>query len=414
MDLLTFSIPFFLTAMLMEFALDRWKGWGLYRLNDTIGNLSTGILNRIIGLTYKSLFLVIYIPLFTLLQPYYQWVGFNWSIDNVWHLALAVLAYDFCYYWKHRICHEVNIFWAEHLVHHQSEDYNLSTALRQSSGGLQLDWIFYLPLLLIGLPAEIVIVAGAIDLIYQFWVHTQKIPKIRWLEWFVITPSNHRVHHAQNAVYVDKNYGGILILWDRLFGTYQQELETEPCLYGVRKPLNTFDPVAANLQHLKRMAIDAWHTKSWWDKCTLWLRPTGYRPADVEKSMPVASTDLTNFKRFNPEISPGLRNYAFAQHLCYTATTLSLLWFTSVLSFWQLMGSVIALIICLAINGRILDGHPISGRLETLRLAALICAIPLLNNTYVPLFISYLLASSLVWWWLATRRKEDRVTFVSD
>ncbi|WNZ56310.1 sterol desaturase family protein [Microbulbifer sp. MKSA007] len=264
------------------------------------------------------------------------------------------------------------------------------------------------------MPAEIVIVAGAIDLIYQFWVHTQKIPKIRWLEWFVITPSNHRVHHAQNAVYVDKNYGGILILWDRLFGTYQQELETEPCLYGVRKPLNTFDPVAANLQHLKRMAIDAWHTKSWWDKCTLWLRPTGYRPADVEKSMPVASTDLTNFKRFNPEISPGLRNYAFAQHLCYTATTLSLLWFTSVLSFWQLMGSVIALIICLAINGRILDGHPISGRLETLRLAALICAIPLLNNTYVPLFISYLLASSLVWWWLATRRKEDRVTFVSD
>ncbi|WP_444911813.1 sterol desaturase family protein [Microbulbifer sp. ZKSA004] len=414
MDLLTFSIPFFLTAMLMEFALDRWKGWGLYRLNDTIGNLSTGILNRIIGLTYKSLFLVIYIPLFTLLQPYYQWVGFNWSIDNVWHLALAVLAYDFCYYWKHRICHEVNIFWAEHLVHHQSEDYNLSTALRQSSGGLQLDWIFYLPLLLIGLPAEIVIVAGAIDLIYQFWVHTQKIPKIRWLEWFVITPSNHRVHHAQNAVYVDKNYGGILILWDRLFGTYQQELESEPCLYGVRKPLNTFDPVAANLQHLKRMAIDAWHTKSWWDKCTLWFRPTGYRPADIEKSMPVASTDLTNFKRFNPEISPGLRNYAFAQHLCYTATTLSLLWFTSVLSFWQLMGSVIALIICLAINGRILDGHPISGRLETLRLAALICAIPLLNNTYVPLFISYLLASSLVWWWLATRRKEDRVTFVSD
>ncbi|WP_445362843.1 sterol desaturase family protein [Microbulbifer sp. ANSA003] len=414
MDLLTFSIPFFLTAMLMEFALDRWKGWGLYRLNDTIGNLSTGILNRIIGLTYKSLFLVIYIPLFTLLQPYYQWIGFNWSIDNAWHLALAVLAYDFCYYWKHRICHEVNIFWAEHLVHHQSEDYNLSTALRQSSGGLQLDWIFYLPLLLIGLPAEIVIVAGAIDLIYQFWVHTQKIPKIRWLEWFVITPSNHRVHHAQNAVYVDKNYGGILILWDRLFGTYQQELETEPCLYGVRKPLNTFDPVAANLQHLKRMAIDAWHTKSWWDKCTLWFRPTGYRPADVEKSMPVASTDLTNFKRFNPEISPGLRNYAFAQHLCYTATTLSLLWFTSVLSFWQLMGSVIALIICLAINGRILDGHPISGRLETLRLAALICAIPLLNNTYVPLFISYLLASSLVWWWLATRRKEDRVTFVSD
>ncbi|WHI44918.1 sterol desaturase family protein [Microbulbifer sp. JMSA004] len=414
MDLLTFAIPFFLFSILMEFALDRWKGWGIYRLNDAVGNLSTGILNRIIGMTYKSLFLIIYIPLFTLLEPYYQWVGFSWSIDNGWHLALAVLAYDFCYYWKHRICHEVNIFWAEHLVHHQSEDFNLSTALRQSSGGLQLDWIFYLPLLLIGLPAEIVIVAGAIDLIYQFWAHTQKIPKIRWLEWFVVTPSNHRVHHAQNPIYVDKNYGGILIVWDRLFGTYQPEIEGEPCLYGVRKPLNTFDPVAANLQHLKRMAVDAWYTKSWWEKLTLWFRPTGYRPADVEKSMPVASTNLANFQRFNPDISLGARNYAFAQHLCYTAATLSLLWFSAALSFWQLMGAVIALIICLSINGRILDGHPNSRHLELTRLAALIGAIPLLSNTFVPFFASYLFTSTLVWWWLAIRRKEDRVTFVSD
>ncbi|WP_444929054.1 sterol desaturase family protein [Microbulbifer sp. SSSA002] len=413
MNLLTFCIPFFLIAILMELALDRWKGWGLYRLNDAVGNLSTGILNRIIGLSYKSLFLVIYIPLFALLQPYYQLVGFNWSIDNGWHLALAVLAYDFCYYWKHRICHEVNIFWAEHLVHHQSEDFNLSTALRQSSGGLQLDWIFYLPLLLIGLPAEIVILAGAIDLIYQFWVHTQKIPKIRWLEWWVITPSNHRVHHAQNPRYINKNYGGILIIWDRLFGTYQPELAQEPCIYGVRKALNTFDPVAANLQHLKRLAIDAWHTKSWWDKFTLWFRATGYRPADVEKSMPVASTNLANFKPYDPEISPGLRYYALAQHLCYTAATLSLLWFTSVLSFGQLIGTVVTLIICLAINGRILDGHPSLRYMESLRLLALIGAIPLLNSTYVPIFICYLLGSALIWWWLAIRHKEDRVTFVS-
>ncbi|MCO1332846.1 sterol desaturase family protein [Microbulbifer sp. OS29] len=414
MNLITLAIPFFLFAILLEVILDRWKGWGLYRLNDAIGNLSTGILSRIIGLTYKSLFLVIYIPLFALLQPYYQLVGFHWSIDNGWHLALAVLAYDFCYYWKHRICHEVNIFWAEHLVHHQSEDYNLTTALRQSSGGLQLNWIFYLPLLLIGLPAEIVIAAGAIDLIYQFWVHTQKIPKIRWLEWFLITPSNHRVHHAQNRVYVDKNYGGILIIWDRLFGTYQPELEDEPCLYGVRKPLNTFDPVAANFQHLKRMALDAWHTKNWWDKFTLWFRPTGYRPADAESAMPVTSTNLANFKRFNPEISRGLRNYAFIQHFCYSAATLSLLWLNSQLSFWQLLGTVTTLIFCLAINGRILDGHPKSYYLESARLAALACAIPLLSNMFVPLFVSYLIASALVWWWLASKRKEDKVTFVSD
>ncbi|WP_444883207.1 sterol desaturase family protein [Microbulbifer sp. PSTR4-B] len=414
MDLITFAIPFFLIAVLTELALDRWKGWGLYRLNDALGNLSTGILSRILGLTYKSLFLVIYIPLYQLLQPYYQAVGFDWSMSNGWHLALAVLAYDFCYYWKHRICHEVNVFWAEHLVHHQSEDYNLTTALRQSSGGLQLDWVFYLPLLLIGLPAEMVIVAGAIDLIYQFWVHTQKIPKIRWMEWLLITPSNHRVHHAQNKVYVDKNYGGILILWDRLFGTYQEELEGEPCIYGVRKPLNTFDPLAANLQHLKRMAQDAWYTKNWWDKFTLWFRPTGYRPADAEAAMPVPSTNLKSFQRYNPQIHRARRNYALGQHLCYSAATLALLWYYQSLEIPLLLGAVALLVFGLVVNGRILDNHPLTKYLEPLRLALYCGVLPMLNTQFVPIFSAYIAISALVWGWLAITCKEDTVAVVCD
>ncbi|MFC6981700.1 sterol desaturase family protein [Microbulbifer taiwanensis] len=188
MSLVTLAIPFFLISVLVELALDRWRGWGLYRLNDAIGSLSAGVLSRITGLVRTGLLLVIYIPLYQLLQPYYETVGFNWSLDNGWHLLLAVVAYDFCYYWKHRIAHEINIFWADHLVHHQSEDYNLTTALRQPSGGLPIGWIFYMPLLLIGLPAELLITAGAIDLIYQFWVHTQKFPKVRWMEWIFVTP----------------------------------------------------------------------------------------------------------------------------------------------------------------------------------------------------------------------------------
>ncbi|MFA0810410.1 sterol desaturase family protein [Microbulbifer epialgicus] len=414
MNLITYAIPFFLISILAELALDRWKGWGVYRLNDTLGNLSTGILSRILGLTYKSLFLVIYIPLYQLLQPYYQAMGFDWSMSNGWHLLIAVIAYDFCYYWKHRICHEINVFWAEHLVHHQSEDYNLSTALRQSSGGLQLDWIFYLPLLFIGLPAELVIVAGAIDLIYQFWVHTQKIPKARWMEWLFITPSNHRVHHAQNKVYVDKNYGGILILWDRLFGTYQEELEHEPCIYGVRKALNTFDPLAANLQHLKRMAQDAWYTRNWWDKFTLWFRPTGYRPADAEAAMPVHSTDLTHFQRFDPHIRQARRIYALLQHLCYSAATLVLLWYYESLDFPQLLSVVVLLVFSLVINGRILDGHRLVKYLEPLRIALLIGLLPLLNAQFVPLFVAYIAISALMWWWLAITDKEDKVAVVSD
>ncbi|WKD49775.1 sterol desaturase family protein [Microbulbifer spongiae] len=414
MSLITLAIPFFLIAVLSELALDRWKGWGVYRLNDALGNLGTGILSRILGLTYKSLFLVVYIPLYHLLAPYYQLAGFDWSMTNGWHLLIAVIAYDFCYYWKHRVSHELNLFWAGHLVHHQSEDYNLTTALRQSSGGVQLDWVFYLPLLLIGLPAEMVITAGAIDLLYQFWVHTQKIPKIRWMEWFFITPSNHRVHHAQNAVYVDKNYGGILILWDRLFGTYQEELDSEPCIYGVRKPLNTFDPLAANLQHLKRMALDAWYTKSWRDKLTLWFRRTGYRPADAEAAMPVSSTDLTHFQRFDPHIRRGRRNYALIQHLCYSAASLALLWFNTQLGFAQLLAVVTALVFCLVVNGRILDGHPWARVLEPLRLALLAVGLPLLNPKFALFIAAYILISALLWWWLAITDKKDTVALAGN
>ncbi|SHF29052.1 Sterol desaturase/sphingolipid hydroxylase, fatty acid hydroxylase superfamily [Microbulbifer donghaiensis] len=414
MNLITLAIPFFLIAVLVELALDRWRGWGLYRLNDAIGSLSAGILSRITGLVRKGVGLLIYIPLYQLLTPYYETVGFSWSAANPWHLLLAVVAYDFCYYWKHRFAHEINIFWADHLVHHQSEDYNLTTALRQPCGGLPIGWIFYLPLLLIGLPAELMITAGAIDLIYQFWVHTQKFPKVRWMEWIFVTPSNHRVHHAQNKVYVDRNYGGVFIIWDRLFGTYQEELKQEPCIYGVRKPLNNFDPLAANLQHYKRMALDAWYTKSWWDKFTLWFRRTGYRPADAEAAMPVPSCDLEHFERFDPQIGRGRRIYALLQHLIYSGGTLALLWYAQQLDYSQQLVAVALLALGLIANGRILNGHSWARVAELVRLAVLIAALPLLPATLSTSLVGYVAVSALTWWWLAFTDKEDTVALVSD
>ncbi|GAA5524700.1 hypothetical protein Maes01_01257 [Microbulbifer aestuariivivens] len=414
MNLVTLAIPFFLLAVLVELALDRRYGWGLYRLNDAIGSLGAGIMSRLSELVRKGLLLVIYIPLFALLQPYYQFMGFNWSLDSGWHLLLAIVAYDFCYYWRHRLGHEINIFWADHLVHHQSEDYNLTTALRQPIGGLPIGWIFYMPLLLIGLPAELLITAGAIDLIYQFWVHTQKFPKVRWMEWILVTPSNHRVHHAQNKVYVDKNYGGVFIIWDRLFGTYQEELDGEPCIYGVRKPLNTFDPLAANLQHYKRMALDAWHTRSWWDKLTLWFRRTGYRPADAEAAMPLPSTDLAQFQRYDPKISAGQRFYALAQHVVYSGATLALLWYAAQLSYGQLLGAVALLGAGLAINGRILDGHPLAGRAELLRLGAVLLSAPLAPALLGLAIATYAATSALIWWRLAFAHKGAAVALAGD
>jgi hypothetical protein len=157
--------------------------------------------------------------------------------------------YDFCYYWVHRAGHEINLFWASHVIHHSSEDFNLATALRQSATGFYFKWAFYLPLALLGIPTKVFVVVALIDLLYQYWVHTQLVRRLGILERFLVTPSNHRVHHGQNDYCIDKNYGGIFSLWDQLFGTYADERADEKIIYGIRKPLNSWDPVWANVQH---------------------------------------------------------------------------------------------------------------------------------------------------------------------
>ena len=159
-----------------------------------------------------------------------------------------MLLYDFLYYWLHRAGHEVNILWAAHVVHHQSEDYNLSTALRQTSTGGLLGWIFYLPMALLGFPVSVFVGVALIDLLYQFWVHTEQIGKLGWFDRVFCSPSNHRAHHAVNDRYLDRNYGGILILWDRLFGTFVEEDDRDRPIYGTRSPLRSFNPLWANAE----------------------------------------------------------------------------------------------------------------------------------------------------------------------
>ena len=173
----------------------------------------------------------------------------------------ALLAYDFCYYWLHRAGHRVAVLWAAHVVHHQSEDYNLSTALRQTSSGFLFGWIFYLPLAVAGVPPLVFGTVALIDLLYQFWVHTQQVGKLGWFDRWFCSPSNHRVHHAVNERYLDKNYGGILIVWDRLFGTFAEEDDAEPCVYGTRAPLRSWNPVWANLQVYRDLWLDSWRAR---------------------------------------------------------------------------------------------------------------------------------------------------------
>jgi sterol desaturase/sphingolipid hydroxylase (fatty acid hydroxylase superfamily) len=236
---IVFATPIFLLLIALEYAWGRSrarKGTGkdTYRLDDTISSIGLGMLSQLTGILTKVLQFGIYVAVFE--------SAALWRNDTFWGawygVLLALLMYDFFYYWLHRGGHEVAVLWAAHVVHHQSQTYNLSTALRQTGSGNLLGWVFYLPMALAGVPPLIFGIVYLIDLLYQFWVHTEHVPKLGWFDRVFCSPSNHRVHHAVNDPYVDKNYGGVLILWDRLFGTFREE--EEPCVYGTRSPLNSW------------------------------------------------------------------------------------------------------------------------------------------------------------------------------
>jgi len=314
MDLIAIAVPFFLLAVLLELIVDRVKDRSYFRANDAINSLSAGTLmttsgyfTGFIGLFFWGYtldnFSVIDMPL----------VWFDASPRGIAMWVVAALAWDFSYYWFHRFSHEISIFWAAHAVHHQSEDYNLSTALRQTSTDFLFSWIFYVPLFLVGFPLEVLLTVKAVNLIYQFWVHTQFVRRLGVLDYVLVTPSNHRVHHAQNERYIDKNYGGMLILWDRMFGTFQDERDDEPVVFGVRKPLANWNPFWANLQVYDYLLFDAVHAKRWRDKLGIWFRPTGWRPEDVAETYPKSRVDLATFDKFDPPVATPVRRYVFAQ-----------------------------------------------------------------------------------------------------
>ncbi|KAF1031106.1 MAG: hypothetical protein GAK37_00963 [Pseudomonas sp.] len=242
---------------------------------------------------------------------------FELSAQSAWTWVFAFVFYDFCYYWLPRCGHERNILWAAHSVHHQSEDYNLTTALRQTSTGFLLSWIFYLPLAVVGVPLVVFISVASLNLLYQFWVHTRHVPKLGWFEWFFVTPSNHRAHHAQNALYMDRNYGGVFIIWDRLFGSFQEEDDNEPVIFGVTTPLASWNPLWANVQFYAQLWNDARHTERWWDKLRIWFMRTGWRPADVKEKYPMAKPDLTQFRKFEVPLEGRQQVYVALQFAVY-------------------------------------------------------------------------------------------------
>ncbi len=337
-QIIVLATPVFLLLIGIELLVGWRRGRNTYRVNDALNSIGLGIMSQLVGVFTKLLAAGAYVLVY---QHAALW---HLPTDAAWVWVAGLLAYDLLYYWYHRLGHTVAFLWAAHAVHHQSEDYNLATALRQTSSGWLAAWAIYLPMAVLGVPPLVFGVAAMIDLLYQFWVHTQHVGRLGWFDRWFCAPSNHRVHHAVNDRYVDKNYGGILILWDRIFGTYCDEDEAEPCVYGTRSPLRSWNPVWANLQ----VYAELWHEMSlcsrWQDKLLVWVKPPGWRPADVVARHGAYRFDIRAVQRFDPPLSAGRQLAALAVFALLIAGTLVLLWHADGLALPQLAAGAGAII----------------------------------------------------------------------
>lgn len=364
MNFILYAVPFFFVLIAIELLADRWRAESNYRVADAINSLSTGVLSTTTGLLTKGVGLLAYAFALEHLAL------FKLSGDSAWLWVFAFILYDFCYYWLHRMGHERNILWAAHSVHHQSEDYNLSTALRQTSTGFLLGWIFYLPMAVLGVPLLVFVSVAALNLLYQFWVHTKHIPKLGWFEWFFVTPSNHRAHHAQNALYMDRNYGGVFIIWDRLFGSFQEEDDSEPVIFGVTTPLASWNPLWANLQFYVQLWEDARRAQSQWDKLRIWFMRTGWRPADVAAKYPMNKPDLSRFRKFEVPLAGRQQLYVALQFCVYIALGSYLMNLEQSLPSAAMVLGWSAMALGLFTLGVALENRPWAWKLELLRLAS--------------------------------------------
>ncbi|MDP9892691.1 sterol desaturase/sphingolipid hydroxylase (fatty acid hydroxylase superfamily)/uncharacterized membrane protein YhhN [Variovorax boronicumulans] len=358
-QIIVLATPVFFLLIAIEFAVGRMRarrgtGHDTYRLADAVNSIGLGMLSQISAVLTGLLRIGIYTAVYSAVALFPKEAASEfWTTWYGWLLALVF--YDLCYYWLHRMGHESAVLWAAHVVHHQSQHYNLSTALRQTSSGALLGWIFYLPMALAGVPPLVFVVVALIDLLYQFWVHTEQVGKLGWFDRWFCSPSNHRVHHAVNDTYLDRNYGGILIVWDRMFGTFREE--DERCVYGTRGELKSWDPLWANAEVYWALAKDSWHARSWADKLRVWLKPPGWRPADVAARFPKPAFDIAKVTRYEPVVSHGVQWFAGVQFLLMLGGVAFFLWFSDGMPLQRSAVWLAALTASLWAIGAVLQGR---------------------------------------------------------
>lgn len=310
------SIPIFFLLIGIELVVERFSHRKLYRLPDAIANLSCGITSQLAGLFFRVLAVGVYEILYSNFALFH--LEKNWL-----YWPVLFLLVDLAYYWAHRMSHEINLFWGGHVVHHQSEDYNLSVALRQSSFQVIWTFAFSLPLAFIGFDTWDFALMSALNTLYQFWIHTETIKKMGWFEYIFNTPSHHRVHHGRDPKYIDKNHAGALIIWDRMFGTFQEE--EEPPTYGITKPINSWNAIWANLNHYDIMTKELKMIHGFNDKIKYLFKKPGWFPSYLGGYRNAPDVDKRKYAKYDTPVPLQINYYVLFQYvLCLTATSLFL------------------------------------------------------------------------------------------
>lgn len=358
------AIPFFLLLIGVELLVARRQRRSVYRVEDALSDLGCGISQQVALVFFAAALLALYSHVY----EQHRWITF--AADSAWPWVIAFVYVDFAYYWWHRASHEVNLLWAAHAVHHQSEDYNLAVALRQGIVTTFTSLPFNLPLALLGVPAPVYAAMAAISLLYQFWIHTETIGRLGAAESVMNSPSHHRVHHAVNPRYLDRNYGAILIVWDRLFGTFAEERERP--VYGTTTPLRSFHPLWAQVHEFAVIAGKARHLPRRRDRLALWFRSPAWSPAGSR--LPTEDEVQTRQKYAGAGLTRASKLYAVLQFVPLVAATfLMLLWERTAPPLLLATLGALAFATLLSV-GALLDGRPWARRAEAARLAAVAAA----------------------------------------
>lgn len=393
---MVFASPIFLILIVIECLLSLRNHTSLYQLKDTVNNFSTGILEEISALPIRGVIIASYYYL------YEDYAFFHFNPKSVLTWVVLWIAVDFCYYWFHRASHRNNFFWIGHSVHHQSEHYNLSVALRQGYLQTLTSWVFYLPLALIGFPTWMFVTTITLNSIYQFWIHTQTIKKMGWLEHILNTPSHHRVHHGKNPQYIDKNYAGSLIIWDKWFGTFEPEIALVD--YGVTEPLDSWNPFYANIKVITDLIYYGRGLKSKLNLVRAFFMP----PEWIINQLKKEGTSIKK-RQTRQNKSPSARAYLLINtgFCVFLYTYLSLTFNPNTLLSW-LLGSLILL--SLYSLGRLANANNTLWRLELIRTLLLIASLNALFNNLL-MSISMGLVFILGNYWLL---RQTRVVFNPD